>query len=226
MAALFDSDDRTAKAELKLIDWTNRCRVPVVAADRGSRDRAPPAHAGPARHPRRGRRHAQVHGGALRPRRRDRAHAVPFRADRRGIRSLDEHWDGRGMPDGLRGEEIPLAARILASPRRSRCFTPPAAWRQHAAWPSAGAGAGSIPAWSTPSCASAATAILGRARVTRRLRVGAPDLALAGDDERLDRIAQAFARVIDAKSPFTAPAFRARGGDRRRDRRCSSASTR
>ena len=31
-----------------------------------------------------------------------------------------------------------------------------------------------------------------------------PDLALAGDDERLDRIAQAFARVIDAKSPFTA----------------------
>jgi hypothetical protein len=29
------------------------------------------------------------------------------------IRSLDEHWDGRGMPDGLRGEEIPLAARIL-----------------------------------------------------------------------------------------------------------------
>ena len=29
------------------------------------------------------------------------------------IHSLDEHWDGRGMPDGLRGEEIPLAARIL-----------------------------------------------------------------------------------------------------------------
>ena len=26
------------------------------------------------------------------------------------IRSLDEHWDGRGMPDGLCGEEIPLAA--------------------------------------------------------------------------------------------------------------------
>ncbi len=31
-----------------------------------------------------------------------------------------------------------------------------------------------------------------------------PDFALAGDDTRLDRIAEAFARVIDAKSPFTA----------------------
>jgi putative nucleotidyltransferase with HDIG domain len=30
------------------------------------------------------------------------------------------------------------------------------------------------------------------------------DLALVGDDARLDRIAEAFARVIDAKSPFTA----------------------
>ena len=29
------------------------------------------------------------------------------------IRSLDEHWDGRGQPDGLAGEEIPLLARIL-----------------------------------------------------------------------------------------------------------------
>lgn len=30
----------------------------------------------------------------------------------RAIRSLDEHWDGKGRPDGLKGEEIPLSARI------------------------------------------------------------------------------------------------------------------
>ena len=29
------------------------------------------------------------------------------------IRGLDEHWDGRGQPCNLRGEEIPLRARIL-----------------------------------------------------------------------------------------------------------------
>src|SRR5206468_10216271 len=29
------------------------------------------------------------------------------------IRALDEHWDGHGQPRGLRGTEIPLAARIL-----------------------------------------------------------------------------------------------------------------
>jgi len=29
------------------------------------------------------------------------------------IRALDEHWDGRGQPRGLRGTEIPLAARVL-----------------------------------------------------------------------------------------------------------------
>jgi ribonuclease P protein subunit RPR2 len=30
------------------------------------------------------------------------------------IRSHHEHWDGGGYPDGLRGEQIPLAARVFA----------------------------------------------------------------------------------------------------------------
>jgi len=29
------------------------------------------------------------------------------------IRAMDEHWDGGGYPDGLRGEQIPLYARIV-----------------------------------------------------------------------------------------------------------------
>jgi ribonuclease P protein subunit RPR2 len=33
---------------------------------------------------------------------------------RQVVRSHHERWDGRGYPDGLRGEEIPLAARVFA----------------------------------------------------------------------------------------------------------------
>ena len=34
------------------------------------------------------------------------------------VRSCHERWDGKGYPDGLRGEEIPLAARIVFVLRR------------------------------------------------------------------------------------------------------------
>lgn len=58
------------------------------------------------------------------------AHLAP------AVRSCQEHWDGRGYPDGLVGEEIPLAARIIAvadaydamtSDRSYRLALPPAA---------------------------------------------------------------------------------------------------
>ncbi len=35
------------------------------------------------------------------------AHLAPI------IRATHEHWDGTGYPDGLSGEEIPLASRIV-----------------------------------------------------------------------------------------------------------------
>lgn len=31
------------------------------------------------------------------------------------IRCLDEHWDGKGVPQGLKGEEIPLNARMIGA---------------------------------------------------------------------------------------------------------------
>ena len=31
------------------------------------------------------------------------------------VRAAHERWDGRGYPDGLRGEEIPLGARIICA---------------------------------------------------------------------------------------------------------------
>ncbi len=37
-----------------------------------------------------------------------------FREGRRFIRHHHERWDGKGYPDGLAGEDIPLGARIIA----------------------------------------------------------------------------------------------------------------
>ena len=38
------------------------------------------------------------------------------------VRSLDEHWNGKGQPDGLAGEEIPELARIAALAQAAEVF--------------------------------------------------------------------------------------------------------
>jgi HD-GYP domain-containing protein (c-di-GMP phosphodiesterase class II) len=38
-----------------------------------------------------------------------------------GLRSHHEQWDGNGYPDRLKGEEIPLIARIIAVADTPRC---------------------------------------------------------------------------------------------------------
>jgi HD-GYP domain-containing protein (c-di-GMP phosphodiesterase class II) len=124
------------------------------------------------------------------------------------IRALDEHWDGRGVPLGLAGEEIPLLARIaclaqtveifhaaggvraalrMARQRSGRWFDPRLvrvlnSLRRDSAF------------WASLSAEDAAT---------RATALEPGDRVLTADDERLDRIAHAFARVIDAKSPYT-----------------------
>ena len=114
MSVLFAADDRAAKATSKLVDWTN----PRAAFLWSLRTVAPGTGL---------RRRIEVLKGI-----RDEGEVtrkfMEARCDRgaeiarmlflseqtaTAIRSLDEHWDGRGMPDGLCGEEIPLAARIL-----------------------------------------------------------------------------------------------------------------
>src|SRR5262249_22449709 len=42
------------------------------------------------------------------------SHVRPLAHLRPGVRNHHERWDGRGYPDGLAGETIPLQARILA----------------------------------------------------------------------------------------------------------------
>ena len=127
------------------------------------------------------------------------------------VRRLDEHWDGGGYPDGLKGEEIPLLARISSIAQnldvfaiedsievamkvlRKRCgvwFDPemvPIVERLHAE--------GKL--WD--QCRSA-----GEVEETRRAVLSLD----SGEQskltpERVDQICEAFASVVDAKSPFT-----------------------
>ena len=45
------------------------------------------------------------------------------------VRSTHERWDGTGYPDGLTGEEIPLASRIIAACDTLSAMTSPRPYR-------------------------------------------------------------------------------------------------
>jgi HD-GYP domain-containing protein (c-di-GMP phosphodiesterase class II) len=206
MAMLFDTDDRAAKATSKLVDWTDKRAAFVwslrtVAPEAGLRRRLQVL------------RGIRDEGDVTRKfmeARCDRGAEIArmlFLSEQTAgaIRSLDEHWDGRGMPDGLRGEGIPLAARILCLAQTVEVFH--AAGGLEAARRVAKRRRGR---WFDPGLVDAFLRFCGDGEFWGALESPdvsewePTDLALAGDDERLDRIAQAFARVIDAKSPFTA----------------------
>ncbi|HYW13798.1 MAG TPA: HD domain-containing phosphohydrolase [Longimicrobium sp.] len=124
------------------------------------------------------------------------------------IRALDEHWDGRGVPLGLRGEEIPLLARIACLAQTTDIFH--SIYGLHAALGVARERSGT---WFDPRLVRALVSLrsddgfwasLSSDDVRARTAALEPaDRVLTADGERLDRIAHAFARVIDAKSPYT-----------------------
>ena len=124
------------------------------------------------------------------------------------IRAMDEHWDGGGYPTGLRRDEIPLYARIVglaqvveiywrrggvgaalevARERRGRWFDPALV----KAFCSLGPG---DRVWSDLHSEPLSDAIAAAEPIER---------AIPADESRLDRIARAFALVVDAKSAFT-----------------------
>lgn len=126
-----------------------------------------------------------------------------------GIRSLDEHWNGGGKPEGLAGEAIPLFARVALLAQVVDIFTLERG--RDAAMAEAEARAGT---WFDPAVVAALRraaaddgfwAALGADDLDARLREIAPsEGGVALDEDYLDDIASAFADVIDAKSPFTA----------------------
>jgi HD-GYP domain-containing protein (c-di-GMP phosphodiesterase class II) len=209
MSALFGSDDRFVKPRIKVVDWHKRLQLAFATATTVARggsliDRA---------------RHFMIMARAddltneLIAIRCERGAGIASRlgfpeASAAAIRSLDEHWCGRGYAEGLAGEEIPLLARIcniaqtveafhashgmnaalrVVRQRRGSWFDPALVdivlgWRNDAPW------------WRE----------LRSERVNEHVLTLEPaDQALMADAERLDEVARAFADIIDAKSPYT-----------------------
>src|SRR3954471_14518576 len=127
-----------------------------------------------------------------------------------GIRSVNEHWDGGGIPDGIAGEEIPLLARVMGIAQaveveltrggaqhalevlRSRAGT----WFDPSLVADLVLAAGAPDFWEGLDVEGDVHAALAPLEPGDRL--------IVADETRLDRVAEAFARVIDAKSPYTA----------------------
>jgi len=124
------------------------------------------------------------------------------------IHDMDEHWDGGGHPRGLRGEESPVLSRIMGLSQVMEIF-----WGlggPHAAIEVARTRRGT---WFEPALVRAAEALatdhglwedlFAPDLVSRILAQMPPGQVIAIDDERLDLVSEAFALIIDGKSPYT-----------------------
>lgn len=127
------------------------------------------------------------------------------------VRALDEHWDGTGYPGRLRGEQIPLLARIAAVAQHLDVFASENGPEHAVAVLRERSGK-----WFDPEI----TRIAGSLHRTRLLWKDClsmlPEQNIRGavldleprenrhlGPERIDRVCEVFSDVTDAKSPFT-----------------------
>lgn len=136
------------------------------------------------------------------------ARAMGFsEATAQAVMAMDEHWDGGGQPAGLRGSDIPLAARIIGLAQVVEIFRDVAgpARAMEVAHERKGR-------WFDPALVDCLTRVATSelwgvlaendpspvvAAVEPRVRI------VEATDARLDQVATAFAWIIDAKSTFT-----------------------
>ena len=125
LCALFGADDRALKREHKLTDWSRPTRS-IRYALRNAVPGASPM--GRALRLASMLMHERGSGREMTRTRCDRGADIAAMlgftgATREAIRTLDEHWDGNGMPDGLSGAGIPLLGRIVGLAQTVEIFT-------------------------------------------------------------------------------------------------------
>ncbi len=210
LCSLFGADDRALKREHKLTDWSRSGPSLAYALRNAVPHASPMARAFRVasmafKEKDSGREMVQTRcdRGA------DIASMLGFTGEtREAIRTLDEHWDGHGVPEGLSGTAIPLLGRIVGLAQSVEVFTSTfgvdaaiavaierrGRWFDPALVDALASFAGDDAFWAR---------VLGRSPERHLTALEPEDQVLIADEKRLDDIARAFARVIDAKSPFT-----------------------
>ena len=210
MCYLFGADDRQTKAASKTVQWTNTAKslgyvAKYAAAGRSWWDRARAF----SRVIVAGQRGAKELIELRCERGAQISRALDFpEATGQAILALDEHWDGHGHPRGLKGEQIPLLGRILSIAQTAEVFV-----RQDgidAAMDMARERRGT---WFDPDLVDVLRSLRKDVAFWSLLNCDAadeavgvfepPDRTLIADEARLDRIADGFSQVIDAKSNWT-----------------------
>jgi putative nucleotidyltransferase with HDIG domain len=125
-----------------------------------------------------------------------------------GIHSLDEHWNGRGYPGGLRKEEIPIFSRIMNLAQTLDVF-----YGARGSVQAIDAVCGRSGRWFDPDLVKAAVSLSNNGTlwneldskdlIQKALQLEPEERRITANEDRVDSICQAFAEVIDAKSPFT-----------------------
>lgn len=206
----FGSDELKAKRDVKVTDWTRMSRETVAYAL---------SHVGAGRPLlERGRLLMQMalrqkqHSWEITKIRCERGATLarlmglsPTTAE--GILSLDEHWDGRGFPDGLRGRNIPISSRIMLLAQTVEVIQAAGAvsWldvvrNRRGTWfdPDLIKAAESLEKrgalWKQAEGDDAFATVLTLEPKPRMLEPGA---------HGFDGVCLAFAQIVDAKSPFT-----------------------
>jgi HD-GYP domain-containing protein (c-di-GMP phosphodiesterase class II) len=207
VAALFGADDAMVKSSRRLTDTSSSLQAVLHVLRTAGADGSVLARA----------RHI---AGVLRSGRAGARSLIELRCERgaavvravglgeiaaRAILDVDEHWDGGGYPAGIAGDQISLAGRVLCLAQTAEVF-----------WQHGGPDAACEIArrrrrtWFDPTLVDALVALEHDAGFWRSLEtpmvtaLEPPDHVLIADDARLDRVAHAFASIVDAKSPYTA----------------------
>lgn len=206
----FEADDRKVKQGLTMIDWSRDAE-----GMRYLKDNVAPGSNFVRRTMMIARRmvQAQSAGRAFMQKRCARGADIALmiglsQATAEAIRNLDEHYDGRGGPRGISGDQIPILSQIAGIAQTIEVFMSANGFDKAVKIVRDRSGR-----WFDPKLVEVLLSIENDTSFWQLVQsdgaraaaclLEPEDHTVLADDERLDRVTEAFAKVIDAKSPWT-----------------------